>query len=31
MGFLEGQTAYLNVSIYNERKPAELKLCTEWY
>jgi hypothetical protein len=24
------QSAHLKTSIYNERKPAELKLCTEW-
>jgi len=31
IGFSEGQSAYLNASIYNESKPAELKLCTEWH
>jgi len=30
-GLSEGQSAYLNASIYNERKRAELKLCTEWH
>jgi hypothetical protein len=30
-GLSEGQSAYLNASIYNERKHAELKLCTEWH
>jgi hypothetical protein len=31
LGFSEGQSVYLNASIYNERKFAELKLCIEWH